>query len=363
MFHRCAVLTVFLAGLIFSHIADAQAGGPETAAPHKERTQLTGDWGGARTSLAQHGIIVDIQATQFYQSVVDGSSGTDNWQYGVKGDLFLTLIGEQLGLWKGLNASIHVESRAGDDVNALTGLSPGNANMLMPDSGDTTAITQFMVSQMLGPQAMLSVGKFNGLDLFDMAFHSGRGIDRFMNASLVLPLGVGRTAPLSFMGAAAIKLKGREVQGALVAYDPNDSATTSGFDPLFDDVALLGIWKFFHDSRHGGRPGYISIGGTWSDKDYTVVGPLKHCDRPGTGPRLHGRTGLLVDLFRCRPPALGGPLQPEQRTPLYRTVHVNGWRGKPDRLDRIRRARNGWPYSQTKQGHHWCGYFLRWAEQ
>jgi porin len=155
--------------------------------------------------------------------------------------------------------------------------------MLMPDSGDSTAITQFMVTQMLGPQAMLAAGKFNGFDLFDMAFHSGRGIDKFMNASLVLPLGLGLTAPLSFMGVGAIKLKGREVQGALVAYDPNNSATTSGFDPLFDDVAVLGIWKFFHDSRHGGRPGYISIGGTWADKQYTVVDSESLAFFPGQG--------------------------------------------------------------------------------
>jgi porin len=245
---------------------------------------MLGDWGGARSGLAKHGIIVDAQLTQFYQGVVDGSAGTDDGQYGVKGDLFLTLIGEQLGLWKGLIASIHLESRYGDDVNALTGLSPGNANMIWPAFGkDTTDITQFQVIQMLGQQAMLVGGKFNGNDLIDMAFHTGRGIDKFMNTSMVLPLGLGVTLPLAFMGAAAMKLKGREVQGAVAVYDPNNSATTSGFSPLYDDVALLGVWKFFHDSRHGGRPGYISIGGSWSDKQYTVVDSESFAFFPGQG--------------------------------------------------------------------------------
>jgi len=281
---RTLVLMAVLCLLAPADAGRALAGEHEAAAPPKERTQLLGDWGGVRTSLAKHGIIVDVQATQFYQGVVDGSAGTDDWQYGVKGDLFLTLIGEQLGLWKGLLANIHVESRAGDDVNAITGLSPGNVNMFMPAFGeDTTDITQFMVMQMLGEQAMLVAGKFNGLDLFDMAFHSGRGIDKFMNTSMVLPLGVGKILPLSFMGAGAMKLKGKEVQGAVVVYDPNDVATTSGFDPLFEDVALLGVWKFFHDSRHGGRPGYISIGGAWSDKQYTVVDPASFAIIPGQG--------------------------------------------------------------------------------
>jgi porin len=241
---RALVFMVALCLLAPADAGRALADESEAAAPHKERTQLLGDWGGARSGLAKHGIIVDAQLTQFYQGVVDGSAGTDDGQYGVKGDLFLTLLGEQLGLWKGLIASIHVESRAGDDVNGITGLSPGNGNMIWPAFGeDTTDITQFQVIQMLGQQAMVLGGKFNGADLIDMAFHTGRGIDKFMNTSMVLPLGLGVTVPLSFMGAAAIKLKGKEVQGAVLAYDPNNVATTSGFDPLFEDVAMLGVWK------------------------------------------------------------------------------------------------------------------------
>jgi carbohydrate-selective porin OprB len=156
----------------------------------------------------------------------------------------------------------------------------------MPAFGeDTTDITQFMVSQLIhGDQAMLTAGKFNGLDLFDMVFHSGRGIDKFMNSSMVLPLGVAKILPLAFMGAGAIKLKGKEVQGAIVAYDPNNVATTSGFDPLFEDVGVVGLWKFFHDSRHGGAPGYISIGGAWSgSKEYTVTDRASFAIIPGQG--------------------------------------------------------------------------------
>ena len=80
-----------------------------------------------------------------------------------------------------------------------------------------------------------------------------------------------------------MKLKGREVQGAVAVYDPNEAATTSGFDPLFEDVGVVGVWKFFHDSRHGGRPGYISIGGSWSDKQYTVVDRASFAVIPGQG--------------------------------------------------------------------------------
>ena len=79
----------------------------------QERDHLLGDWAGSRSWLAERGIIFDVQATQFYQGVVDGSPDND-WQYGVKGDYFLTVLGERAGLWKGLILNLHAETRAGD---------------------------------------------------------------------------------------------------------------------------------------------------------------------------------------------------------------------------------------------------------
>jgi porin len=251
----------------------------------RDRAQLTGDWHGARTRLAQRGIIVDIQATQFYQGVVDGSAGTDDWQYGVKGDLFLTLIGEKLGLWKGLIVNAHLESRAGDDVNALTGLSPGNAYMLMPDSGDTIALTQLIAIQMVSKQVGVITGKLNAYDFVDMVFHTGRGVDGFMNISLTLPIGLGGTLGLGLPLAFLLKFKGKEVQGFAGIYDPNNCATTSCLDPLLaDGPAYAAFWKFYHGSGDvGPRSSYISFGGTYSTKDYTVVDPGSFYFNPGVG--------------------------------------------------------------------------------
>jgi porin len=262
----------------------ALAVGPEAAATYKERTYLLGDWGGARTALAARGIIVDIQATQFYQGVTYGSVGTDEWQYGAKGDVFVTLIGEQLGLWKGLIVNAHLEGRAGDDVNALTGLSPGNINMLMPDSDDTIALTQLMALQFLSPQIALAGGKFNGLDLIDMVFHTGRGIDGFMNTSMIIPIGFARTVPLGILGAGLLKFKGKEVQGGIISFDPNNCATTSCLEQPFQDTAVIGVWKFFTGiGPDGADAGYISIGGTYSDREYKVIDGQGFAFNPGQG--------------------------------------------------------------------------------
>src|SRR5437899_9590024 len=41
-----------------------------------QNTQLTGDWGGFRTSLAQHGIFFDLYSTSSYQDVASGGLKT-----------------------------------------------------------------------------------------------------------------------------------------------------------------------------------------------------------------------------------------------------------------------------------------------
>jgi porin len=258
--------------------------GSTTAAPEEDHTHLLGDWGGVRSRLAEHGIIFDFQVTQFYQGVVDGSPGTDDWQYGVKGDLYLTLIGEQLGLWKGLIVNAHLETRAGDDVNALTGLSPANVNMLMPDSSDTTALTQLIAIQMVSKQVGVIAGKLSAFDFVEMVFHTGRGVDGFMNTSMVLPVGLGGTLGLGFPLAFLAKFKGKEVQGWAGVYGPNNCATTTCVDSFKDGPAYSAFWKFYHGSGDvGPRSSYTSFGGTYSTKEYTVIDPSSIFINPGVG--------------------------------------------------------------------------------
>ena len=275
----------FMSGLCAQPLLaeDSMTGG-SSAAP-TERTHLLGDWGGVRSRLAERGIIFDFQATQFYQGVVDGSAGTSDWQYGVKGDYFLTVIGEKAGLWKGIIFNVHAETRAGEDVNALTGLSPANAAMSYPNSDNTTAITQAMAIQMVGEQTGLVAGKINAFDFIDLVYQTGRGVDGFMNTSLVIPTPLAQTIPASLATAGVLKFKGKDVQGAAVVYDPNNCATTSCVDPLFGNgAALAGLWKFYTGTGHdGARAGYVSFGGTWSGKEYTVVDPQSLFFVPGEG--------------------------------------------------------------------------------
>jgi porin len=138
---------------------------------------------------------------------------------------------------------------------------------------------------MVSKQVGVITGKLNAYDFVDMVFHTGRGVDGFMNTSMILPLGLGGTLGLGLPLAFLLKFEGKEVQGFAGVYDPNNCATTTCLDPLFGDgPAYAAFWKFYHGSGDvGPRSSYTSFGGTYSTKEYTVIDPSSIFINPGVG--------------------------------------------------------------------------------
>ena len=67
------------------------------------------------------GVNFDLTLTQFYQGVTSGGVDT-NSEYGGKVDYRLKVDGHKLfGLWEGLFASLHAETRFGKDISADAG--------------------------------------------------------------------------------------------------------------------------------------------------------------------------------------------------------------------------------------------------
>ena len=86
------------------------------------REHLTGDLFGARPGLAEHGVVADLQLTQFYQGVASGGAEQRD-AYGGKLDYFFTFA-------KGF-AVLHAETRFGEDVILdAAGGAPVNTNLL-----------------------------------------------------------------------------------------------------------------------------------------------------------------------------------------------------------------------------------------
>ena len=247
------------------------------------RQKLTGNWCGERPCLAQQGITFDGSVTQFYQGVAHGGLN-ETFRYGGHADYMLNMDMGKLMEMKGLFVSMHAETRFGQDVNLdAVGLAPVNSIMLYPSQEHETAITGLLITQALSEEWLVTMGKFNLLDLFTQIYPQiGRGVDGFMNITSLTPISVGRPLNLSIMGAGITKLNGGRVQGTVAVLDTHNSSTTSGFDDLFDDGAVIvGYWRLFTSLCE--LPGSHALMGIYSNKQFTSIDPLSWSFLPGVG--------------------------------------------------------------------------------
>ena len=88
--------------------------------PWNSRPKLTGDWGGLREQLRDHGFTFEISATTYYQGIASGGL-QDTFRFGGRNDYLLNVDGQKAGLWEGLGINLHGETIYGDSVNLLTG--------------------------------------------------------------------------------------------------------------------------------------------------------------------------------------------------------------------------------------------------
>ncbi len=265
----------------------------------RNREHFLGDWGGLRTTLAEHGIVADLQFTQFYQGVTSGGQDRE-MQYGGKLDYMFTFLGGKLGLNEGFKSIVHAETRYGEGIDGNAGpFAFPNSNMLFPLPGQNdTAITGLLFMQALNERIALAAGKINVVDLWTMLYpHVGRGVEGFMNLN-ALSVGLPwlRFVNLSVMGAGALVLEGEQIQGGVLVFDTNNSTTSTGFHDLFDQgAAVLGLWRFFTDWN--GKPGSHLFAGGWSSRKYTSVDPTSLTVIPGQGLTLGQETGAWAFAY------------------------------------------------------------------
>jgi porin len=170
--------------------------------------------------------------------------------------------------------------------------------MLYPKANEhDTAITGLSFAQELTDEVQFVFGKFNTLDLwYGLYPQTGRGVNGFMNASTVLPLGgVARTVPLAVMGAGVMKYEGKQIKSGVVVFDPKNIATTSGFDDLGDNGAnIMAFNRFFTD--FGGLPGSHMFGGVGATGEFTALDPSGFVIVSGEGivaPKQNGTWSLI----------------------------------------------------------------------
>ncbi len=285
-----------------------------------ERPKLTGNWWGSRDALAERGLTFDISSTQFYQGVTSGGVN-QGFDYGGRNDYYFKLEGEKAGLWKGLVLNLHGESRYGNDINDQSGavLAPPNIAMLFPlPTGTHTALTAVKATQYVSENTIVFGGKLNMLDELVQPFGAGRGVDAFMNTGLVFPVVLERTVPYSTLGAGMSILRGSRAVFTLMAFDPQNTPTTSGFESLFTNgvttLSKLDLPVYFF-----GLPGHQGVEGTYSTATYTSLRSIPYLDANGLPAVTFGRNPRFVErLLHGRP---GAVCRPEQFQALVGRVH------------------------------------------
>jgi len=236
------------------------------------RSNLLGDCLGMRSGLASHGITFQGDVTQYLQGVTDGGLD-ETFEYGVHSDrVFNFDFGTLFGL-QGMFLKVRHETQLGDFINGDTGaLLAANTSGLLPTvQGDTTAITNFLVTQMLSDTIAVVAGKLDTMDGDLNAYAHARGKDQFMNVALVCTPIAFRTTPYSTWGAGIVMLgaEGTPVF-SLNVFDPQNFATTINLDDLFaQGVAISSELRL--PTNFFGQPGHHLFAGVWSSRDVALL--------------------------------------------------------------------------------------------
>jgi porin len=253
------------------------------------RDKLTGDWGGLRTDLADHGIDIGIRMSHFGQWVADGGAETTG-RYGGKVDYRINIDASKLfGLWKGFYLSMHADTRFGHDVNAQSGaFALSNTPMLYPKPGsyNETDVTGLYAAQVLfGGRAEALFGKLNAVDIVTGIFPQlAYGQEGFWNVNaLVTALPWFRYINLSMWGGGAWTLtdKGQIQAGLLVLGTENVTTKWEFWDSFKDGPGFFGFYRFFYDV--GDKPGYLMLCAGGSSKKYTSLDETDWFEVPGEG--------------------------------------------------------------------------------
>jgi porin len=235
-----------------------------------ERSYLTGDWGGARTELAQRGVLFDLDLEQAIQGHGNGGKDLNGaFRYSGSVDFRLKLDTARMRLWPGGLFELHAESIFGDFLNAKVG-SPVNDDGLFPLPGDPELmLPHFTFTQALSENFAVFAGKLDTTvgDQNEFAWISSK--DNFLHTSFRWNPVSARTTPYSTLGAGFVILNDW-LQWSFTAYDTEGVPNRPGFDTVFDGGTSYATearftWEPFE------RKGHQLFGFVYSDKQFLAV--------------------------------------------------------------------------------------------
>jgi len=224
--------------------------------------------------LAEHGIVIDADVTQFYYGVASGGREQE-FSYGGHGDYVFNLDMGKIADQEGLFVQVRAEHRFGNDVNSSTGaLMPSSILMGLPVPDDNDLVlSEYFATQFFSENIGVFAGKTARIEGDPNRFAAGRGREQFSNLAFVanpIPL---LAIPYSSLSAGAFYTTDPFFNQYLrfVILDPADKTTTTGFNDLFSEgVTLIGEGRLH--THWGGKSGHVLMGGVWSSRNFNAVG-------------------------------------------------------------------------------------------
>jgi porin len=209
---------------------------------------LTGDWGGARSFLAAHGLTVDlVYALEVLTNAAAPASGDATSVLGHL-DVALTLDVERLGGWRGGRAYVLGQSSHGTGINAFVGSANAISNL---EAQPYTQLTEFFFEQsLLDDRLRFRVGKQDA----NREFGTPRFGGNFLNNNFgMFPSDALPSYPTTGLGAAVIG-------------QPLDWLTLKAM--FFEGSPKVGSFGF--DSAFAPGAGWTAVGGVaathpWGD--------------------------------------------------------------------------------------------------
>jgi porin len=199
--------------------------------PQWQWQHATGDWGGARPQLDEHGVIFELTYTgEVFSNLRGGIDSDDATEYRGNFDLTATLDTERLGLWRGGTFFVYLQNGHGrgiseeyvGDVQTLSNI----------DAHGFTQISEYWFEQSLfGDRLRVVLGKQDANADFSALDYGGD----FINSSFgVIPTVPIPTFPDPALGAAVFLEPADWMALGAGVYDGAPDGGSSGFDTAFD---------------------------------------------------------------------------------------------------------------------------------
>lgn len=240
------------------------------------RTQVTGDWGGLRTALANMGVFIDVYSTSTFQDVTSGGLKTGySFVQNTQGSLNVDT--GRAGLWSGGLLHVTVQSRYGDSPqDTLTSGStiPQYTGLVNPgvQFANDTLPTEYYLVQAITQQWSVVLGKISTVFLPDETLFGDSYKYYFANFNFNKNPQTTNFYTNTSLAALAVFAATPKLIIAGGVLDPNSEADNFA-DHAFDRVNLN---LFAVDSYAiGGLPGQFSPAFNWSNKPKVdLTGPF-----------------------------------------------------------------------------------------